>query len=490
MKDSLWEEYRRVAPQTNFSCGGAHRCGKCVVFVDADSFPIYQSEKELLTKRGIEHPEARLACFHKEDAYDGQISSSQNGDKIEVLGVTRIETVQGVVEAGVAIDIGTTTVAIAFIDLESNKVFHQELFLNPQVKYGSDVISRIVQSHTHGVGVLRKDLIDLINQKINRYKEQEKFIIERILVAGNATMTHIYMNIDPEPLGVYPFKCPVDEIKEITISESGLTFADDARMLVLPPISAFVGSDILSGIVSIEAKDVHSSYFLIDLGTNGEIVLHRDGTYFCTSTATGPAFEGGNMTHGMPCISGAIQHVEFDGRWYPTIVGGDVAKGICGSGYIEIIDKARNHGMIVKDGRLEEPLFITDTLFVSQMDIRNFQLAKSAIFTAIQFLLKEAGIKQEEVAHIFISGGFSQGIDLNAFERLGILPTGFAKKAEIIGNSSLNGLIEIMHSCNPGQVERVKKNAKTIELNMNRDFNDEFLANLDFPNNSIESGKL
>ena len=398
---------------------------------------------------------------------------------------------------GVAIDIGTTTIAIALIDMTKGIWVDTSTILNPQRKFGHDVISRICYSNASANGFerLRVTLVEVINASVKEIAQRHGLVtedIEQFVIAGNTTMSHFFFGFPVEQIAVAPYRPFTCSEIVVPAKVFGRIYGNQAEMYGFPALSAFVGGDIVAGVLFTETLGNESTLF-IDLGTNGEIVYADGEEIHCCSTAAGPAFEGANISCGTGYIHGAIESVDIAaGKIEIHTVAGKKATGICGTGLISIVAEFLRNGIIQSTGRFNKgmnPLFLdkyeesekrfwlSDTIFVSQSDIRNFQLAKSAIRTGIETIMKDRLLNQSEIK---IAGGFSNGLRTEDLYTTGMLPP-MNSKVEFVGNTSLLGCIKyLLDRRSSEDVRRILEKADYIELSNQEMFREMFVDNLGF----------
>lgn len=398
---------------------------------------------------------------------------------------------------GIAIDIGTTTVVVALVDMNEGKQIDTIGALNSQRKYGHDVISRISYASSSGEGFkkMRNALMGSVNDSIQILVQRNELVledIEQFVIAGNTTMSHFFFGFPVEQIAVAPYKPYTYSEIEVSATELGEAYKDQAEIYGFPVLSAFVGGDIVSGILFTEQLKREAELF-VDLGTNGEIVYTIDGKPYCCSTAAGPAFEGANISCGTGNIEGAIESISItDGEFNVHTVGKKEPRGICGTGLISIVAEFLKNGIIERSGRFNKkmnPLFLdkydkkekrfwlSDNIFVSQKDIRNFQLAKSAIRTGIEVLRQEEKINPSTIK---IAGGFSNGLRIEDLYTTGMIPP-MNSTVEFVGNTSLLGGIKyLLDRKSQKQVKEIVEKAVYIELSNKESFRDMFVDNLGF----------
>lgn len=422
---------------------------------------------------------------------------------------------------GIAFDIGTTTVVGYLIDLGSGEELSAVAKTNPQVIHGDDVISRIgfAQQPKGGLEKLQKEIVITLNEIIRETTQKaeiDKNNIYETVIVGNTCMHHLFLGLNPINLASSPYIPVIKESLSLKVKDiPGLSLNPAANIYMLPNISAFVGADITAGILStyISMWREDKTILLVDLGTNGEVVLGSKGELWACSVAAGPAFEGARISSGMRAAEGAIDKVKIDNKFitYKVIEDGKV-RGICGSGLIELIAELLKLGLINKSGKLidrEEGnselseeirkriikgqkgnkfLLVKGKetengkpIYLTQRDIREVQLAKAAIFAGIKILLKEVNIPLEDIQEILLAGAFGNFIDKKSAVRIGLLPNLPLKKIESVGNAAGRGA-EITLCLNKMRElsQEISKKVKYVELSSRPDFQEEFIKAMIF----------
>ena len=420
---------------------------------------------------------------------------------------------------GVAVDIGTTTVVAYLVDLTSGKTIDAASGLNAQKSYGQDVISRINYTieNESGIGHLRERVVNQINTMIWDLAEKNGIAIENIYsiaLAGNTIMMHLAAGLSPKNIATVPF-IPVAKNRMTFLAEDlGFGIPKGASAYLLPGISGYVGADIVAAILSSGLFYGEALSLLIDIGTNGEIVLgNRDGL-LCCSTAAGPAFEGATIRHGMGGVSGAINTVKLDsgGIAYTTIAGARPA-GICGSGIVDAVALLLRCGVVDETGRMlpasafpagtdcelkpylveegGQPAVIladkaatetSEAVLLIQKDVREVQLAKASIAAGIVTLLAKAKKKVEDIDVVYLAGGFGSFIDKDNAITIGLIPAELREKIQVIGNAAGTGAVLslISQEC-LSECDRIAAKARYIELSSSPEFRDHYIDNMLFP---------
>lgn len=476
------------------ACGGAGKCGKCKVRFMKGATAITPDDEVCLTKEELEDG-WRLSCLSyptadclievaSDDESDFAIVSDYQNQKKHVDNIT---------EDGydIAIDIGTTTIAINLIGKTSKEVCRTHTTINRQRAYGADVISRI-QASVDGKGKELRESIqnDLLDGIMEVVKEEgvSPTLVDRIAIAGNTTMGHLLMGYSCESLGVFPFT-PVN-IDTIHVSFTELfegvatdsTGFENAKIVLLPGISTFVGADISAGMLSCNMDQTEGPCLLLDLGTNGEMAIGKAGNYMVTSTAAGPAFEGGNISCGMGAVKGAISGVTIkDGEVTVETIGDKPPVGLCGTGVLETVYELLQDELIDETGVLDDDYFDDgfelaktpegEPITFTQQDIREIQLAKSAVRAGLETLLLRYGVTYDEVEKVFLAGGFGYRIDLEKTIGIGLIPEELRSKIEAVGNSSLGGAGKfLLEEDAPARIDQMMKECSEVALSTDKDF--------------------
>lgn len=387
----------------------------------------------------------------------------------------------------ISIDLGTTT--LAFLDNRGCSFTAQ----NHQSAFGADVISRIKAAMEGQLpllsSIIKKDLSQGIKTLLQRsdIRQDSDF---PIVIAANTTMVHLLMGYSCQGLSSYPFSPASLELIELPGKELSLF----GSVTLLPGASAFIGGDILSGLFSLKAHTWEKPCLLLDLGTNGEMVLGTGERLFSASAAAGPALEGGGISCGLGGIKGAVCHFSMDkSPAFQTIAYGRPI-GICGTGIVDITAELLSHGLMDKTGLLAEPYFsqgfpVTQAfgnfkpLTLTQADIRQVQMAKAAVCTGIQLLCKEAGISFSQIGSVFLAGGLGCEINLKNAASIGLFPKELLPKIQTAGNTSLSGATA--YASNPAaasrHIKKIRNSITCLELANLPEFQDLYISNLNFP---------
>ena len=446
----LAEALLRAGYPVNRPCGGRGMCGKCLVTVDGEEV---------------------LACRYRVNG-DIHVTLPEKKDIVSVTGVT--ESFTATEHQVLALDIGTTTLAMALVSLDSGKVVRRVTRTNPQTSFGADVISRIGHCMSHGASELQRVLIREINAMIRSLCLSR---VPYLYAAGNTTMLHLFCGVDCSSLGKAPYTPVFLEAQTLDASSLGIEGVD--TVVTLPGAAAFVGADISAGLGHIASPKDGCHSLLIDLGTNAEIVLFNRSHALCTAAAAGPCFEGANISCGMSATDGAICRVVGDDPLLCETIGHKKACGICGTGLIDVIAALLDNETIdetgfMEDGRAE----LAEGVFLTQADVREYQLAKSAVCSGVMTLLETAGITAADIDTVYLAGGFAAEISIRSAVRTGLLPEELTGKCVSIGNSSLLGTVD--YALGNRRADAITKNMTYIDLAASPVFTAHFTDNMLF----------
>ena len=406
---------------------------------------------------------------------------------------------------GLAIDIGTTTMVISLVCLETGDILASGSSLNPQVVHGHDVLTRIQYAEsTEGLD----EMADLVQKKINelltdacRTSGTRPEEIVDVTIGANTTMLQLAARIDPTPLGRVPFHYDIKGATTYPAQQFGLHVNSAARVYLPPVMHAFVGTDITAGLILCpDFFDDTQSILYIDMGTNGEMCLNVHGKRFTTSTAAGPAFEGMGLSTGMRATDGAVERVIVSGHdlSFQTI-GNEKPRGICGSGIVDFIAVLLKLGYLDTTGKLAARPGETDSPVISlndqpafrygkgvhltQKDIRQIQLAKGAVRTGIDLILLSGGIDCSQLDKIYVAGGFGNYLKPENMEAIGLLPQGTADKEVVFcGNASIDGSTRLLtHGAQRIFLENALDEMVHLQLADSPEFMNTFVKSLNFP---------
>jgi len=464
-----------------FPCGGEGYCGGCKVKLLSGDVKDPQKHEELNYKLGLE-PNFRLACV-SELIEDITIEIPQLESIILADDSTyRFSPKEGF---GIAVDLGTTTIVSQLIDLSNGQVVDVQTSRNPQTRFGSDIMSRIMHGMTEEGMQEQKSLIrEEIYNMVKTLIGDRKIELKKIVLVGNTVMHHLFCGFDVSPLGIYPFETENDKSVELNAKELGWDLDENVKFIFVKPIASFIGSDILAGIFASGIHEKSEISALVDLGTNGEIVVGNSDKILCASTAAGPAFEGANIQMGMSAMSGAISSVNlYDNKVDFHVIGNQEALGICGSGIIDATMVFLKNESIDYGGAIvneDEKLAIGSRVYMTQKDIREFQLAKAAIAAGIQILVNKLDKNLSDITCVYIAGGFGNFLNLENVTKLGMLEVE-EYKIKKLGNSALIGA-KMFLFYDDYLFEDILKKIEHISLDADPSFQDIFVDKMFFEN--------
>ncbi|MBE5765825.1 MAG: DUF4445 domain-containing protein [Clostridiales bacterium] len=447
-----------LIPGLSAPCAGQGRCGKCRVRAWGELSELTEAEKRVLSAEEIANG-WRLACQTKAL---GEVTVEYEKDTGEVQLDAREKQLAvdaGMEGKGFAIDVGTTTVAVYEVDLATGKILSTHSAMNPQRRFGADVISRI-KSSLEG-----SDLTTPIRESLGEIAKDAS----AWTVVGNPAMMQLLCGLSVEGISRAPFTPAYTE----AICKNGA--------YVAPLISGFVGADAVAAGIYADMDMPGGTRLLLDVGTNGEMLLSHNGKIGACAAAAGPAFEGAHIEYGMGGTEGAIRKARLleDGTWELETIGNTAPRGICGSGLIDIAAELVRAEIIDETGRMDEDVLIADGVYLTRKDVREIQLAKAAIAAGIELLAKEMGAKQIET--VYLAGGFGSHIDPESALAIGLLPASICKNIVPIGNAAGMGAVEMLLSSSARErAEALARETQYIELSEMKEFQDSFVENMLF----------
>ena len=420
---------------------------------------------------------------------------------------------------GAAFDIGTTTVVGMLLDLNTGETLAVGSRLNPQTRFGDDVLTRIAyaQRGPQTLSELQAAILQTVDGLLDQMTAEAGIPRERIYevtFAGNTTMQQLLAGIDPRWLGEVPFVPAISAGLEVDAASLGVAIHPRGRVYLLPVIGGFVGGDTVAGILATGLADLEGPSLLVDIGTNGEIVLVADGKLSAAATAAGPAFEGARIEHGMRGTAGAIERVSVDGQFQCEVIGNVRPSGLCGSALIDLAAELLRHGLISPEGRMrtaddlpqETAEFIrqrvgqhngqlafqlaaeTETatgraIVLTQRDVRQLQLASGAIRAGIVLLLRRAGYEPRDLKHVFLAGGFGNFLRRRNAQRMGLLPPEIdAERIRYEGNTALAGARLVALSSRARELaEALARRTEHVDLATDHGFQWTFADAMIFP---------
>lgn len=510
-------------------CGGRHACGKCMVYAEGSFAAPSETEQKLLGAERLAQG-IRLACF-LEAVPDGRIDAlRQEADGDETICVStpsappvahaagmspaqpserasaaqpseRTSTAPSAEAArgarlyrhlGAAVDIGTTTIA-AVLYREGRAVGTMGAW-NPQSVFGADVISRM-EASLEGeadrlASLVREAVSGLLAELAERAGESAE-VIETVIITGNTSMLYFLTKRNPRCLSRAPFEA--DELFGWWTIGEALDLSCRKADVYLPRcMSAFVGADITTAILGSGLTETDcipgadgNPRLMVDVGTNGEIVLFHKERLICCATAAGPAFEGAGLSCGMRGVAGAIDHVNWEnGTWKVHVIGdrdASAAEGICGSGVIDGVAGLLESGLLEDTGYLEEDVCFAGNVGLTAEDIREVQLAKGAIRAGMETLLAEEKIDAAGLEGLYVAGGFGSYMSAKSAERIGLFPKIDLSRIKICGNAALAGAVKILHDRRmEKEATALAERAKTINLGTSAKFQEFYMEYMMF----------
>lgn len=469
-------------------CGGTGKCGKCAVTLIApdgsrERVPACQTKAEDVGERVVLVPDAA------------------SGGLIETAGAPgRAGPMSGY---AAAVDIGTTTLAVRIIDRTSGAAIATASAWSKQAPYGADVISRIKYASKPGgldklMQTAREQVLELICSACGDAGIAPESL-EAVGCAGNTTMEHIFAGISPESLGRAPYTPETYFTDGEALRDEALP---NAPIRLAPCVSGYIGGDTVAAVYAAGMAEAGGTRLLMDIGTNGEIVLARDGKLLACSVACGPAFEGAEIECGMRSLPGAISTVRFaSGEFWYVVIGGGKPQGICGTGIVDLLAAMLESGVLDGTGRLLEPdelpkslrdnvsvnkkgnvsFAVAPGLKIRAADIRKLQLAKAAVRAGVEILMDRAGITAADIDEVYLAGGFGTRLNIENAAKIGLIPPELASKTRAVGNAALDGAQKAL--CAPDGFEAlldIRGRCEYIELAGSAEFNDAFVDAMAF----------
>lgn len=406
---------------------------------------------------------------------------------------------------GFAVDVGTTTVALMLVDLDSGRVLAKASAFNKQMRYGDDVLTRINLCGTNeGMlgklqrAVTRHTIVPLVDEALDRAGASVEQVV-CYAVAANTTMLHLLAGVDPTPMGVAPFTAPFLEHRALAAGSIGLP--GDAEAHLLPGAAAYVGADLVAGSLATGQAYNEQTTLLVDVGTNGEIILRHAGHLTGCATAAGPAFEGARLASGMRAADGAIERIDFAGSPPDPVlqaIGGVEPAGVCGSGYLDFLAAGRRADLLTHAGRFngDHERFVAtphgrsmrladhngQTVAVTESDVASLLQAKAAIGAGIVTLLGRLGLTTDDVRRLYLAGGFGMHINPANAVACGLLPGFNPDIIEPVGNTSLAGAyLALLDRGVLEELKHIAQSVELVELNLEPEFEMNFIEHLSLP---------
>ena len=475
-------------------CGGNGTCGKCLVRVKMPYGRISLHKacqityKEGMSVEIVDNP-SNMTILSYNTPETGSEGSINN---------TRKKVIHNPKTAkyGVAIDVGTTTIAGVLFNMDSDsdeKIICDSCVVNSGGIYGSDVITR-VRAATEGksaeiTALLKEDISIVISDLIMKTGIKD---ISGVAIAANTVMSHFINGFDVSGIGKYPYKTVDTDLitTDLGTLTGGFGFTAAANVYIMPGTGAFIGGDILSGIFGCGLAVENKNTLFIDLGTNGEMALSDGDVIYTASTAAGPVFEGSSITFGMPASDGAICSFELNnsGETMVKTINNLPPKGICGTGIIEICSELLKAGKISPEGVIEEPFKVArkndgSYILFTQEDVRQIQLAKAAIRTGVNILLEKLKLSYNDIKKVYLAGGFGYNTDIKKASAIGMLPEELISKTVAAGNTSLKGAVKFLTGDieeNIKTLDMIKNKCRYTDLALEEDFREQYMNEINF----------
>lgn len=478
-KRNLLELLRENGVALSAPCGGLGTCGKCVVCLDGKD--VLSCQTEVSGDCVVEVPETEETVVLTRGISFGDLPTIDpvaSGDLV-------------------AVDIGTTTVAAFLLDGTTGEQLATASLLNPQTPYGADVISRIQAAVDGSLADLQKRItngVDALVRQLCKDAGRSPASIGVVSLVGNPAMQQLFFGMDPKNLASVPFDPVLTETKAVPAA-GYLPTCENAKLLVVPDIAGYVGADTVGAVLATKLDAAEDNVLLVDIGTNGEMVLRAKGRMAACSTAAGPALEGAKITFGMRGAPGAIDKVWLEDGEVRFHVIGDVAPaGLCGSGLIDAVAAFLDLGLINKRGRVQNReevdgqriLRLTDDLYLTQNDIHEVMLAKGAIAAGIELLAKTLGIEVSDIDRVLLAGAFGSFLDADNACRIGLLPAGLEGKATAVGNAAGVGACRMALSRSEFErTDDLLKQVEFVELANLPDFMNVFARHMGFTEREV-----
>ncbi|MHC5075493.1 MAG: ASKHA domain-containing protein [Planctomycetota bacterium] len=506
--DTILEAALRAGIIINTPCGGKGICQKCLVTLQKDSESVCACQYNIESNLTVLIPPNARFLEHKilTQGLDTELTFEPDIFKryIQLAPDKNI--------LGLAVDIGTTTLVIKLVDLTTARTLATKAALNPQARYGDNVISRIGYADTEKhLTQLHKLIIDCINDlikslcEISGHKQQDIF---EVCAVGNTTMNHIFLKLPVKQLGQAPYQPVLLDASDNNPSNVKLTMNESGNIHTPPNIAGFVGSDIVAVAIVIDIESIDENTLIIDIGTNGELLLAKNGKIYSASCAAGPALEGAGISCGSRAVQGAIEAVFTNGDDIDCdVIGGVIPKSICGSGLLDTAALLAELGIIDSTGRFVEPEKLKDLnkaiasrvtiidnqpafiiaenaknkVSISQKDIRQIQLAKAAIRTGIQLLQQKLDITNEDIKHIYLAGAFGNYIRTESALRISLLPNAPGQTFHFIGNAASSGAQMMLLSTEyRKRAQNLARKIEYVEIAYEKNFETVFTQSMAF----------
>lgn len=473
--ETILEALARAGIAVSAPCGGLGRCRKCAV----------RATGALACEDGARLDEQTVLACRTRLAGDARVCLSESKAEILQTGISTGNETDGEAGLGVSVDVGTTTLAAYLVERSTGRVLASDARLNPQRPHGADVISRLsfAIEGEENAALLQREILAAIDEMTRSMLERVERAGEGIrcrALVGNTVMMHLLGGYPARSLAFAPFTPAYTALHEKTLG--------GVRTILGGCISGYVGADTLAAALACGLDERGENAMLIDIGTNGEIMLKKDGRYFACSCAAGPAFEGAHIACGTGAVAGAIDHARIEnGEIVYTTIGGGEATGVCGSGLIDLTAALLERGDITPMGRMGEDVRLSGRVYLARSDIREVQLAKAAIASGIRILAEQAGAALADIEKVYLAGGFGNFIGLDSACRIGLLPAELREKIVPVGNAAGSGSVRLLVSERARRrAEALRQATRCVELAATPDFNDVYTDELLFEDEDDE----
>ena len=458
--ENLLSVLRTAGIVVDAPCGGTGRCGKCKVTID-----------------GEKHSACRITVERSMTVTIPQIHENSVASCRETVGE----------EYCLALDIGTTTVVGCLLGKETGREAATGRTHNPQAPFGADVISRIRHAKQGGMELLTAAIqkaVETMTIEMCAWAGVDPKQISLVSFVGNPAMQQLFLGISPENLARIPYRPVLTQAKYVP-AKKYIPCCHEAELMIVPDISGFVGADTAACVLATGMDQNEKITLLVDIGTNGEMVLRGQGKMVACSTAAGPALEGANITCGMGGREGAIDHVWIeDGKLCCSVIGDCRAEGICGSGLIDAVAAALKLGLLDGRGRIigtEKQILLCDGVFLTQEDIRQVQVAKGAIAAGIELMAQHMGIELQSIDQVYLAGAFGTFMNPESACRIGLLPPVLLPKIKAVGNAALSGAKMLVRDRRLlDRIQNIVEQAEAFELAASPAFRRCFAQNMRF----------
>jgi len=472
-KETILDAARKAGIALPSACGGHGLCGKCKVRIEG----AYKT-KAMADQQGV-----CLAC-RTYALSDVTVHAPETAGVSKILAeLDRFESIEPVgAGLGLAVDLGTTTIVASLVDLKTGDVIASASDYNRQMQYGDDVLSRILHAKKDLAG-LRDAATGTIKSLVGRMNAEDA---SHVIVSGNTTMIYLLLGMDPEPIRKNDF--PETRFSERDGNAIGLRAGTKLRCV--PGVSAYVGGDVVSDIIASGMDRNKETTLLVDVGTNGEVVVgNKDWMMACAASA-GPAFEGGEVSCGARAVDGAIEMVKLRNDAFDVrTIGGKMPTGICGSGLIDLVAELFTNGIVDRAGNVNaspvvcnKSVIVADGIAVHQDEIKSIIRSKAAIYAAITTLMRKAEISFDDLHAIIVCGGFGHYLNATNAKAIGMFPDVDDSKFQFMGNASLKGAIKMLLDKKLiARSEELSRSVTYVNLSSDTDFMDEYTAALFLP---------